>query len=68
MEPRGLSVKIRQYPRKGGVTWRWWVYDRPGDTHLDTGVIVGGDRDQAEHAAKDAIKRLATTAPRTTGL
>jgi hypothetical protein len=36
------------------MTWRWWVFDRRGGTHLDTGVIVGGDRDQTERVAKDA--------------
>jgi hypothetical protein len=55
------------------MTLRWWVFDKKGGTHLDTGVIVGGNRDLAERAVKDAIERLkwppersATTAPRTT--
>ena len=56
METHDLSVKIRQYPRKGGMTWRWWF--RCSGTHLDTGTVVGGDRNGAERAAKDAIVRL----------
>ena len=69
------GVQIRQYPRASGVTWRWWVFDRRGGTHLDTGVIVGLDRGAAEQAATNAITRLelrerppghsATNAPRT---
>src|SRR6476620_4756952 len=51
-------VQIRQYPRAGGVTWRWWVFDQHGGTHLDTGVIVGGDRAAVERAATYAIELL----------
>ena len=40
------------------MTLRWWDFDKKGGTHLDTGVIVGGNRDLAERAAKDAIERL----------
>ena len=58
MAPHGFRVQIRQYPRAGGVTWRWWVFDRGGGTHLDSGVIVGGNREQAERAASDAIERM----------
>jgi hypothetical protein len=58
MEPHLFRVQIRKYPRAGGMTLRWWVFDKKGGTHLDTGVIVGGNRDLAERAAKDAIERL----------
>jgi hypothetical protein len=57
-EPQKYRVQIRQYPRAVGVTWRWWVFDRRGDTHLDTGVIIGGDRAAAERAATYAIELL----------
>ena len=71
MTNQGFRVQIRKYPRVGGLTWRWWVFDRSGGTHLDTGVLVDGNRDQAERAAKDAIDRFkwspersATTSPK----
>jgi hypothetical protein len=73
MTKQECRVQIRKYPRLGGLTWRWWVFDCGGGTHLDTGVIVGGGRGEAERAAKEAIERLkwspersATTSPRTT--
>src|SRR4051812_19319239 len=53
-----FRVQIRQYPRAGGTTWRWWVFDRRGGTHLDTGIIVAGDRDDAGRAANNAVERL----------
>jgi hypothetical protein len=68
-------MQIRQYPRAAGVTWRWWVFDRRGGTHLETGIIIGLDRSAAERAAKNVIERLerppghsATNTPRTTQL
>ena len=57
-EPHKYRVQIRQYPRAGGVTWRWWVFDQHGGTHLDTGVIVGDDRAAVERAAAYAIELL----------
>ena len=57
-EPQKYRVQLRQYPRAGGITWRWWVFDRRGGTHLDTGVIVGGDRVVAERAATYAVELL----------
>ena len=57
-EPQKYRVQIRQYPRAGGTTWRWWVFDRRGGTHLDTGVIIGGDRAAVERAATYAIELL----------
>jgi hypothetical protein len=57
-EPPKYRVQIRQYPRAGGTTWRWWVFDRRGGTHLDTGVIIGGDRAAVERAAAYAIELL----------
>ena len=57
-EPQKYRVQIRQYPRAGGITWRWWVFDRRGGTHLDTGVIIGGDRATVERAATYAIELL----------
>jgi hypothetical protein len=57
-EPQKYRVQIRQYPRAAGVTWRWWVFDRGGGTHLDTGVIVGGDRAAVERAAAYAVELL----------
>ena len=57
-EPQEFRVQIRQYPRAGGVTWRWWVFDQRGGTHLDTGVIIGGDRAAVERAASYSIELL----------
>ena len=59
-ESPSYRVQIRQYPRAAGTTWRWWVFDRGGDTHRETGVIIGGDRVAAEIAAHEAIERLLT--------
>ena len=56
--PQKLRVQIRRYPRAGGITWRWWVFDRRGGTHLDTGLIIGGDRAAVERAATHAIELL----------
>ena len=78
-EPHKYRVQIRQYPRAGDTTWRWWVFDRRAGTHLDTGVIVGGDRAAVERAATYAIEllkqqkrewspELPVKAPRTTQL
>ena len=75
-EAHKFRVQIRQYPRAGGSTRRWWVFDRSGGTHLDTGVIVDGDRDAAERAATYATELLKQKggwsppagAPRTTQL
>ena len=78
-EPQEFRVQIRQYPRAGGVTWRWWVFNQRGGTHLDTGVMIGGDRAAAERAATYAIEllkqqkrewspELPVSAPRTTQL
>ena len=39
MTNQGFRVQIRTYPRVGGLTWRWWIFDRSGGTHLDTGVF-----------------------------
>jgi hypothetical protein len=57
-EPQNYRVQIRQYPRAGGITWRWWVFDRRGGTHLDTGVNIGGDRVAVERAATYAVELL----------
>ena len=57
-EQQKYRVQIRQYPRAAGTTWRWWVFDGRGGTHLDTGVIVGSDRVAAERAATAAIEGL----------
>jgi two-component sensor histidine kinase len=50
-----FSVQIRRYPRAAGTTWRWWVFDRRGGSHLDTGVIIGAVRDTVERAASEAV-------------
>jgi len=57
-EQHKFRVQLRQYPRAGGTTWRWWVFDHRGGTHLDTGVIVDGDRAAAERVATYAIELL----------
>jgi hypothetical protein len=49
-------VKIRQFPRNGGSTWRWWVFDGRGGAQLDTGIVVEGGREKAESAAKHAVE------------
>ena len=59
-EPQKYRVQIRQYPRAAGTTWRWWVFDSGGGTHLDTGVIIGGHRVAAERASREVIERLLT--------
>jgi hypothetical protein len=58
MEESEYRIQIRQYPRAGGATWRWWIFDRSGGTHLDTGVVADGDRAAVERAATCAIELL----------
>ena len=54
--PGGSQMAASGVPK--GVTWRWWVFDPRGGTHLDTGVIDGEERATAERAANDAVERL----------
>jgi hypothetical protein len=38
------------------MIWRWWIFEGDDRSHIDTGVVVEGDREKAEAAAKDAIE------------
>ena len=60
-ESQRYRVQIRQYPRAGGITWRWWVFDRRGGTHLDTGVIIGG-RSRCRRAGSHLCHRASEAA------
>ncbi len=53
--PGGSQMAVSACRR---FTWRWWVFDPRGGTHLDTGVIDGEERATAERAANDAVERL----------
>ena len=59
MEPshKDYRYRLRKYPRRAGMVWRWWIFEGKDAHHSDTGVVVGTDRDKAEAAAKDAIER-----------
>lgn len=52
----GFRYRVRKYPLGRGMTWRWWIFEGNDRSHIDTGVVVGADREKAEAAAKDAIE------------
>jgi hypothetical protein len=54
---RDYRYQLRKYPLRGGMTWRWWIFEGDDRSHIDTGGVVGADRDKAEAAAKDSIER-----------
>jgi hypothetical protein len=53
---QGHRVEIRKYPRKGGLIWRWWVFDGRDNARVDTGVVTG-DREKALSAATASVER-----------
>jgi hypothetical protein len=60
---RDYRYRLRKYPRRGGVVWRWWIFEGKDRNHIDTGVVVGSDRDQAEAAAKNGIEQRLSRNP-----
>ena len=54
---KDYRYRLRKYPRRGGIVWRWWIFDGKDAHHSDTGVIAGTGRDQAEAAAMNAIEQ-----------
>jgi hypothetical protein len=40
-----------------GVIWRWWDLPGEGINHVESGMVLDSDREKAEAAAKDAIRR-----------
>ena len=53
---RDFRYRLQKYPLRRGMTWRWWIFEGNDRSHIDTGVVVGADREKAEAAAKDAIE------------
>ena len=70
--------KIRQFPRNGGSTWRWWVFDGRGGAQLShasrlsdaaaISTVTRGTRHAADsvhvEGRRSALGRGATPAPR----
>jgi hypothetical protein len=60
---RDYRYRLRKYPRRHGVIWRWFIFE--GDSgQVESGIILEPDRDKAEAAAKEAIERLRQLPPR----
>ena len=60
--PRDYRYRLRKYPRRHGVVWRWFIFE--GDSGpVETGIVVEPDRDKAEAAVKAAIERLRRRPP-----
>jgi hypothetical protein len=38
---RSHRYQLRKYPVRGGMTWRWWIFEGNNRSHADTGVVVG---------------------------
>src|SRR5262249_48384516 len=54
---RDYRYRLRKYPRRHGVVWRWFIFE--GDSGpVETGIVLESDRDKAEAAVKEAIERL----------
>jgi len=59
---RDYRYRLRKYPRRHGVVWRWFIFE--GDSGpVETGITLESDRDKAEAAAKEAIERLRRMPP-----
>jgi hypothetical protein len=61
--PRDFRYRLRKYPRRDGVIWRWFIFEGNGG-QVESGIILEPDRDKAEAAAKEAIERLRRMPPR----
>src|SRR5262249_48790454 len=60
---RDYRYRLRKYPRRHGVVWRWFIFE--GDSGpVETGIVLEPDRDKAETAVKAAIERLRRMPPR----
>ena len=59
---RDYRYRLRKYPRRRGVIWRWFIFDSNGDP-IETGVVLEPDRDKAEAAGKEALERLKRMPP-----
>ena len=59
---RDYRYRLRKYPRRRGVIWRWFIFEGDNSTPIETGIISEPDRDKAEAAAKEAIERLRRSA------
>jgi hypothetical protein len=59
MDPvrRDYRYRIRKYPARRGLTWRWWIFEGTDESHVDTGIVVSADRKIAEAAVNQAIER-----------
>ena len=55
---RDYRYRLRKYPRRRGVIWRWFIFEGGNSGPIETGIILEPDRDKAEAAAKEAIERL----------
>jgi len=52
--PRDYRYRLRKYPRRHGVVWRWFIFE--GDSGpVETGIVLEPDRDKAEAAATIVI-------------
>jgi hypothetical protein len=60
---RDYRYRLRKYPRRRGVIWRWLIFEGGNSTPIETGIISEPDRDKAEAAAKEAIERLRRIPP-----
>jgi len=59
---RDYRYRLRKYPRRQGVIWRWFIFDGNSGP-IETGVVLEPDRDKAEAAAKEALERLRRMPP-----
>ena len=55
---RDYRYRLRKYPRRRGIIWRWFIFEGGTSSPVETGIILEPDRDKAEAAAKEAIERL----------
>ena len=60
---RDYRYRLRKYPRRRGVIWRWFIFEGGNSTPVETGILLEPDRDKAEAAAKEAIERLRRMPP-----
>jgi len=61
--PRDYRYRLRKYPRRHGVIWRWFIFEGDGGP-VETGITLEPNRDKAEAAATEAIERLRRMPPR----
>jgi len=60
---RDYRYRLRKYPRRRGVIWRWFIFEGGNSSPVETGITLEPDRDKAEAAAKEAIERLRRMPP-----